>query len=139
MSTGIPFTWAPWVYGEVWAYDHHANYASQTRRDAAERALFNVRVQHCPLREDGFYDVNTYPTDIGFVFVDGPPSHQGKRGPAFPAIYYNLVGDWVVIVDDGNRKSVKEAVEAWVEHYPVKAHFLNMTRGAWVITPDAVS
>ena len=131
--------WAPWIYGEVWAYDHHANYASQTRRDAAEKALFNVRVQHCPLGKNGFYDVNTYPTDIGFVFVDGPPSDQGKRDPALPAVYDNLVGDWMVLVDDGNRESVKAAVEAWVEHYPVKAEFLNMERGAWVITPDAVS
>lgn len=132
-------TFAPYVSGYMYAYDHHAGFAEKTRKAARQRELDNVRVAHCPLGKDGFYNVIAYPNNIGFVFVDGPPRSDGNRTAALPAIWENLADDWVVVLDDGNKEAVIEAVDLWLAHYPIKAEFLNMERGAWVITPDAVS
>ena len=119
--------------GVVYAYEHQEKYAERTRRALKSSGLV-AHVNLCELA-NGFYKVPAYPKNIGLVFVDGPPSHDGNRTAALPSVWQNLADDWVCIVDDGNRKSAEADVKEWCEQLPVDARYVNMKRGMWVVTP----
>jgi predicted O-methyltransferase YrrM len=120
--------------------EHDESFASDTRRDLQAQNLHHIaEVRHAPLRDPElvghattWYDRSalTGLSDIGLLFVDGPPDSIGPmaRFPAVPLLGRSLAATATVVLDDVIRPAEAETADRWriqlhdfvYEHLPLK-------------------
>ena len=110
--------------------DHDPGYAEQTRRSLARHDVGrHAEVRDAPLTSVGlaghstdWYDpaALTDLTDIGLLFVDGPPETTGPlvRWPAVPLLGERLAPTATVVLDDLVRASEQEVAARWAVALP---------------------
>lgn len=76
-------------------------------------------------------------TDIGLLFVDGPPAATGPlaRQPALEALWDKLSPDVAIVLDDMVRADEQAVVASWVEQHPeFEVTTLRFEKGAALMT-----
>jgi GT2 family glycosyltransferase len=115
----------------VVALEHDAGFARATREQLARHDLSDLaEVRDAPLRplESGaeqttpWYDVNAVDdlTDIGLLFVDGPPGSlgPGARFPAMTLLKERMADSCAIVLDDANRADETTTAHRWRELAP---------------------
>ena len=59
-------------------------------------------------------------TDIGLMFVDGPPAAAGpeSRYPAGPLLIPRCAADALILLDDTQRKDERAISDQWLAEFP---------------------
>lgn len=112
--------------GHVYALEHDAAYAHQTRTDLARHDVAaHATVVDAPLVDravsDGsapWYDTSGLPgltRSVTLLFVDGPPAATTTQArlPAFELLADRLADDAIIVLDDTHREEEKDIVAAW--------------------------
>ena len=76
-------------------------------------------------------------TDIGLLFVDGPPGTTGPeaRFPAVPLLLPRCDDDAVIVLDDAEREEELAVSDGWLDEYPeLERATLHFDKGAHVFT-----
>jgi predicted O-methyltransferase YrrM len=76
-------------------------------------------------------------TDIGLLFVDGPPGTTGPqaRFPAVPLLFPRCDDDAVIVLDDADRDEEVAVSDAWLDEHPeLERVTLRFDKGAHVLT-----
>ncbi len=137
--------------GKVFALDHEAAYAEQTRHALKKHGLSGVgEVFHTPLtkyriegEEMPWYDLSCLPEQlkIDLLVVDGPPStlHRYARFPAYPLLRSSLSPGAIILVDDCIRPAERQMVERWKAAHPdLKIEWVFTEKRAAVLTEKAL-
>ncbi|HZE30768.1 MAG TPA: class I SAM-dependent methyltransferase [Actinoallomurus sp.] len=90
-------------------------------------------------RSYSWYDVEALEdlTDIGLLFVDGPPGTIGPqaRFPAVPVLFPRCDDDAVIVLDDAERGEELVVSDGWLDEYPeLERVTLRFDKGAHVFT-----
>ncbi|GII86701.1 hypothetical protein Ssi03_46910 [Sphaerisporangium siamense] len=116
--------------GRVIALEHDERFAGSSRDLVIAHGLQDVvEIRHAPLTSwrDGdevipWYDTRALDdlTDIGLVFVDGPPGATAPlaRYPALPALLPRCAPDAWFVLDDGARAAEREIADRWLAEFP---------------------
>ncbi|MDE3719987.1 class I SAM-dependent methyltransferase [Nocardiopsis sp. N85] len=125
--------------GRLIALEHDARYAELSRALVASHGLDDiVEVRHAPFAEietdtvvvggeerrtaDRWYDLAALAdlTDVGLVFVDGPPQATGlhARYPALPRLLSHCTEDVVFVLDDADREEERAVGDRWLAEHP---------------------
>ncbi|MBB5130937.1 putative O-methyltransferase YrrM [Thermocatellispora tengchongensis] len=112
--------------GRVIALEHDERFVRATADLVAAHGLEDVvEVRHAPLADwRGFpwYDTAALDdlTDIGLVFVDGPPNATGPlaRYPAVPLLLPRCAPSALIVLDDARRPEEREVAERWLREFP---------------------
>jgi hypothetical protein len=109
----------------VVSLEHDESFALATRELLARHGVSEyAEVRHAPLRESSlpdhpapWYDEDALRdvTDIGLLFVDGPPRSTGSlaRLPAVPLLRERFAEQCTIILDDANRPDEQAIAERW--------------------------
>jgi hypothetical protein len=109
----------------VVSLEHDKHFAQATRELLARHGVSEYAdVRHAPLRENSlpdhpapWYDEDALRgvTDIGLLFVDGPPRSTGSlaRLPAVPLLHERFAARCTIILDDANRPDEQAVAEQW--------------------------
>jgi predicted O-methyltransferase YrrM len=109
----------------VVSLEHDEHFARATRELLARHGVSEyAEVRHAPLRENSlpdhpapWYDEDALRgvTDIGLLFVDGPPRSTGSlaRLPAVPLLREQFAEQCTIILDDANRPDEQAVAERW--------------------------
>lgn len=86
-----------------------------------------------------WYDVEALEdlTDIGLLFVDGPPGTVGPeaRFPAVPVLFPRCADDAVIVLDDAERDEEIAVSDGWLDEYPELERVMRrFDKGAHVFT-----
>ncbi|MCW2748914.1 MAG: hypothetical protein JWR83_24 [Aeromicrobium sp.] len=112
------------------ALDHEQEYADKTSRMLRLHGVDDIAsVRLAPLVDvtssDGtqpWYDpaATADLTDIGILFVDGPPGTRGQlsRMPAIPQLWDKFAPTASVVVDDSFREDEQSIVDRWLQLHP---------------------
>lgn len=76
-------------------------------------------------------------TDIGLLFVDGPPGTTGPqaRFPAVPLLFPRCDDDAVIVLDDAEREEELAVSDGWLDEYPeLERAMVHFDKGAHVFT-----
>jgi predicted O-methyltransferase YrrM len=76
-------------------------------------------------------------TDIGLLFVDGPPGTIGPqaRFPAVPLLFPRCDDNAVIVLDDADREEEVAVSDSWLDQYPeLERATLRFDKGAHVLT-----
>ncbi|MEQ8396044.1 class I SAM-dependent methyltransferase [Thalassobaculum sp.] len=116
--------------GHVYAIDHDAEFAEQTRQALEEYGLADwATVTHAPLSkcriddtEWDWYELRSLPNvaPIDQLFVDGPPADLPcplARYPAGPMLFPRLAPGASVFVDDAARPGETEVLRRWAVEF----------------------
>jgi hypothetical protein len=123
----------------VVSLEHDPRYARQTAKLLDRHGLGGV-VTLClaPLRRHpsgrGPWYACPLPDGIEFAIIDGPPKSVGGRAAALPALLPHLARVWELWMDDGNRKSEKDAAAAWARDHGVHVEHVPIGRGIIRVT-----
>lgn len=133
--------------GKIISLDHLDKYAEKTSNLLAVEELDDwANVITAPLKD--------YELDIGkfkwygekfsenitgkidMLIIDGPPASLQKfsRYPAIPLLKEFLADDYLILLDDTNRKDEKEIVQRWSDMLNAKIEFNQNCRGYALIT-----
>jgi hypothetical protein len=118
--------------GRVVALEHDERYAQSTTDLIRSHSLQDiVEVRCAPLRtvavgsdgkEQVWYEPDAWSdlTDIGLMFVDGPPAAVGpeSRYPAGPLLIPRCAGDALILLDDTERPDEKAISDQWLAEFP---------------------
>jgi Methyltransferase domain len=118
--------------GRLVALEHDERYAQSTTDLIRAHNLQDVvDVRYAPLRavafgsdgrEQVWYEPDAWSdlTDIGLMFVDGPPAAVGpeSRYPAGPLLIPRCAGDALILLDDTERRDEKAISDAWLAEFP---------------------
>jgi len=72
------------------------------------------------------------------ILIDGPPSVKptdpGRVGALF-VLMPSIKKGTIILLDDGNRESEKNAVNVWMKHYKgmFKSNIVDLKKGLWII------
>jgi predicted O-methyltransferase YrrM len=129
----------------VVALEHDEVYASETTRLLEECGVDDIgEVRLAPIEE---VEVNGHRvpwysqdalsglTEIGLVFVDGPPGNLGPRSryPALPILRSLLADEATVVLDDLIREEERQTMTLWGEEFPeMEVSELRVEKGAAV-------
>lgn len=114
----------------VVALEHDPGFAEGTREVLRRHGVDDIaEVRDAPLVQVGLpgHDTPWYTpsavedlSDIGLLFVDGPPEATGPRVryPAVPVLHGRLAAEVTIVLDDYVRASEKEIVGLWVDVLP---------------------
>ncbi|MEM8588227.1 MAG: class I SAM-dependent methyltransferase [Pseudomonadota bacterium] len=116
-------------HGHLFSLEHLGAAANETRKRLDDRGLTaQVTVLRAPLKEYQFhgqvfrwYDLGELPAgDFDCLVVDGPPVDTGSmaRYPAAPTLFGRVAENGTVFLDDYNRRSEHQAVQAWLREFP---------------------
>ncbi|MCD2444043.1 class I SAM-dependent methyltransferase [Agromyces sp. SYSU K20354] len=142
--------------GRLIALEHDASYADRTRELVTAHGLDDiVEVRFAPLvevligrgdeslKEEStsrlWYDTAAIEdvSDIGVVFIDGPPASTGleARYPALPALLPKCSDDVVIVLDDAARPDELAVGDRWLAEYPqLRRRMEPAEKGAHVFT-----
>ncbi|MBC6464800.1 class I SAM-dependent methyltransferase [Actinomadura alba] len=116
--------------GRVVALEHDERFAEISRDLVRAHGLEDVvEIRHAPLttwddadRSYQWYDRNALAdlTDIGLLFVDGPPQATGSeaRFPAMRLLLPKCTADAVIVLDDADRDDEKTLSDRWLAEHP---------------------
>jgi len=138
--------------GRLVAVEHDEAYAEPTRRWLAFHGLDDiVELRVAPLRsrpgspngapwyeESAFEDLR----DVDMLSVDGPPMtvHERVREPALAFFQPRFAHDWVLYLDDADRRGELAFVADWSAAKPdLKIDRLPFPKGAIVVRPTSPS
>lgn len=138
------------IGAQVICLEHDGRYAQSSRDLIAAHDLGSVvEVRHAPLTDwksgdevHSWYDRAALEdiTDIGLLFVDGPPGTVGPeaRYPAVPLLLPRCGADMVIVLDDSERDEETAISDRWVaEHPEIECAVLRYEKGARVFTRRA--
>jgi predicted O-methyltransferase YrrM len=110
--------------------DHEPDFLESTRAtldhhgvaDVVDLRLAPLVPTTIPGHSTRWYDVSALDglSDIGLVFVDGPPELTGPqaRFPALPLLHPLLAERTAILLDDASRNDEAAIVAQWLEDYP---------------------
>ncbi|GAA3791146.1 hypothetical protein GCM10022226_07650 [Sphaerisporangium flaviroseum] len=118
--------------GRVVALEHDERFAEASRDLVIAHGLRDVvEIRHAPLAPWAtgtpgetipWYDTSAVEdlTDIGLVFVDGPPGATAPlvRYPAVPVLLPRCAADAWIVLDDTSRPAEREVADRWLREYP---------------------
>ncbi|RCG30409.1 class I SAM-dependent methyltransferase [Sphaerisporangium album] len=135
--------------GRVIALEHDERFARSSRDLVLAHGLQDVvEVRHAPLTSwtaggetIPWYDTRALDdlTDIGLVFVDGPPGATAPmvRYPAMPVLLPRCAPDAWFVLDDGARPAEREVADRWLREFPeLTASAYPAEKGAMVLRRD---
>ncbi len=111
---------------EIYSLEHDLEYLKKNRKLLKEYGCINVQICQAPLAWqfiDGrlykSYKVESLPSDVDAVLIDGPP-YWTRRGREFCLykVYDRLKIGGKVFLDDSLRPSEKRIVSNWTKIYP---------------------
>jgi predicted O-methyltransferase YrrM len=127
--------------------EHDERYARMSRDLIRAHDLDAVvEIRYAPLadwshgdRTYAWYDTETLKdlTDIGLLFVDGPPGTIGPqaRFPAVPLLLPHCGDDAVIVLDDTIRDEETAISDRWLEEHPeLERAVLSFDKGAHMLT-----
>lgn len=117
----------------LFALEHEPIWAERVNREVRRLGLDNVTVIEVPLSKKGTYDwydvgQQLELDNIGFVICDGPPgTTRGGRYGLFPEMSDRFLAGCVILLDDAERETEKEAVSRWIDGWDVDHEFIGDT------------
>ena len=131
-------------HGRVVSFEHDPAFAEITRghlRRHGVEDLVEIRVAPLvPVELGGetyeWYDPEAFAdlTDVGLVFVDGPPGRTGRhaRYPAVPVLAPHCVPGAGVLLDDGARPQEREVADRWIAEHGATEIWSDDVGTGWV-------
>ncbi len=133
-------------HGRILSLEHDPDFAERTRNLLREHGVSDLatvvtatltRRQHEGKEyrwyESGYETLVTEP--VGVLLVDGPPGGTAPRArfPALPLLRRYLAEDWVILLDDGDRKDERWIARTWAQETGAALRHLEGGRGGWVL------
>ncbi len=132
--------------GELISIDHDIDFSQVTRRNLELHGLgLLAKVHSWPLEKQIFscqdhlwykIDLNSIPSSIDLLVVDGPPASLDKniRYLSVPFFFERLSPGAVVLLDDAARRGEKEIVDRWMIEYPsFEMEYVDTEKGAVIL------
>lgn len=119
LSTILMAAWAADNDAVVVSLEHERKYADQTQKYLNKYNLTaDLRINQLKETEHGFFYDTELPDGIDFALIDGPPGTIGREG-TFYSIYPHLNPNFLVILDDAQRKHESEMLEQWKRDFNI--------------------
>jgi glycosyltransferase involved in cell wall biosynthesis len=113
--------------GTLISLEHEYDFYERTLEELELHELKNIRLLYAPLvsywikdKEWLWYDISELRKilegkNIDVLFIDGPPEaiQENSRYPVFPLLKEYLSEDFILLLDDANRKGERNSVYEW--------------------------
>ena len=124
--------------GQSVALEHQERYLAATRALLATHGLSgSVDLRLSQLDARPWY-TSGVPDGIGWALIDGPPQATGGRAAALPALLPHMADGWEMWLDDGSRRSEREAALGWARERGACVEFLRVGKGLIRVTQRPV-